>query len=544
MKHPVDVHVGKRVRHRRWMVGMTQQQLGDIVGIKFQQIQKYETGMNRISASRLWDIAQALDVSISFFFEGFEGEAGSAAATAGDDAGARRPARRQGGAGAGALLLRDPGGAAPPAVRSGPRPQRRRLIQEAVGAAAPAVAPPRALRPPRRPPHGRVCAGTLRQEARRSGARRLDGISGALHEDFVAARPPARSLALRASGATARGSPPARPRPRRFRAAPAPAASGSGPAASRAVSRSAAAGPADARAAERQLRVARQLAPGTSRRAPDRRSARCRRSGGTAAGRPRVPGHPPVAEADPAGHRGQRRRRPARRRPQVQPPHRRREDRAVEVPPLDQRPQRDAAAHRMRHEIAAAPAGSSAAASASSAGDVVLIVGEVARRGRASRCAGAGPTAPGRASRSPRPRSRAPTSSAATGRTSRQTRCGPGKITAVPRAAAPPDHRPQPRAVRGASATSLRRPPARRRRRHGTARRGSSEQAAELHREPHVALDPELAAHEGRGRVELARRAGPERVGAGGQRAVGVAVVGRGARSRRCAPRPRPRSRT
>lgn len=72
MRHPVDVHVGKRVRHRRWMVGMTQQQLGDIVGIKFQQIQKYETGMNRISASRLWDIAQALGVSISFFFEGFD----------------------------------------------------------------------------------------------------------------------------------------------------------------------------------------------------------------------------------------------------------------------------------------------------------------------------------------------------------------------------------------------------------------------------------------------------------------------------------------
>ncbi len=58
---------------------MTQQQLGDIVGIKFQQIQKYETGMNRISASRLWDIAQALDVSISFFFEGFEGDTGDAA---------------------------------------------------------------------------------------------------------------------------------------------------------------------------------------------------------------------------------------------------------------------------------------------------------------------------------------------------------------------------------------------------------------------------------------------------------------------------------
>lgn len=74
MKHPVDVHVGKRVRHRRWMVGMTQQQLGDTVGIKFQQIQKYETGMNRVSASRLWDIASALDVPVSFFFEGLDGQ--------------------------------------------------------------------------------------------------------------------------------------------------------------------------------------------------------------------------------------------------------------------------------------------------------------------------------------------------------------------------------------------------------------------------------------------------------------------------------------
>ena len=74
MKHPVDVHVGKRVRHRRWMVGMTQQQLGDTVGIKFQQIQKYETGMNRVSASRQWDIASALDVPVSFFFEGLDGQ--------------------------------------------------------------------------------------------------------------------------------------------------------------------------------------------------------------------------------------------------------------------------------------------------------------------------------------------------------------------------------------------------------------------------------------------------------------------------------------
>ena len=73
MKHPVDVHVGKRIRHQRWLIGMTQQQLAEAVGIKFQQIQKYETGMNRVSASRLWDIAAALDVQVGFFFEGFEG---------------------------------------------------------------------------------------------------------------------------------------------------------------------------------------------------------------------------------------------------------------------------------------------------------------------------------------------------------------------------------------------------------------------------------------------------------------------------------------
>jgi len=75
MKHPVDIHVGKRIRHRRWMNGTTQQQLAESVGIKFQQIQKYETGMNRVSASRLWDIAAVLDVPISFFFEGLESEA-------------------------------------------------------------------------------------------------------------------------------------------------------------------------------------------------------------------------------------------------------------------------------------------------------------------------------------------------------------------------------------------------------------------------------------------------------------------------------------
>ena len=53
MTHPVDIHVGQRVRQRRWLLGMTQQQLAEQVGIKFQQIQKYETGSNRVSSSRL-----------------------------------------------------------------------------------------------------------------------------------------------------------------------------------------------------------------------------------------------------------------------------------------------------------------------------------------------------------------------------------------------------------------------------------------------------------------------------------------------------------
>ena len=74
MPHSVDLHVGKRIRHRRWMMGQTHSQLAEATGIKFQQIQKYESGANRVSASRLWEIAGALGVSIGFFFEGLEGE--------------------------------------------------------------------------------------------------------------------------------------------------------------------------------------------------------------------------------------------------------------------------------------------------------------------------------------------------------------------------------------------------------------------------------------------------------------------------------------
>jgi len=63
---------------------MTQQQLGDKVGIKFQQIQKYETGANRISASRMWDIAASLEVPVSFFFEGLDGQAPDTGEARGD----------------------------------------------------------------------------------------------------------------------------------------------------------------------------------------------------------------------------------------------------------------------------------------------------------------------------------------------------------------------------------------------------------------------------------------------------------------------------
>ena len=66
---PVDIHVGSRVRSRRAQVGMSQEKLGDHLGITFQQIQKYEKGVNRISASRLQHIARVLTVPVSYFFE-------------------------------------------------------------------------------------------------------------------------------------------------------------------------------------------------------------------------------------------------------------------------------------------------------------------------------------------------------------------------------------------------------------------------------------------------------------------------------------------
>lgn len=71
---PIDIHVGSRVRLRRTLLGMSQEKLGEALGLTFQQIQKYERGVNRIGASRLFDLARVLDVPISFFFDDMPGE--------------------------------------------------------------------------------------------------------------------------------------------------------------------------------------------------------------------------------------------------------------------------------------------------------------------------------------------------------------------------------------------------------------------------------------------------------------------------------------
>ncbi len=67
--NPVDIHVGARVRLRRTLLGISQEKLGEAIGLTFQQVQKYERGTNRIGASRLWDLSRVLDVPIQFFYD-------------------------------------------------------------------------------------------------------------------------------------------------------------------------------------------------------------------------------------------------------------------------------------------------------------------------------------------------------------------------------------------------------------------------------------------------------------------------------------------
>src|SRR5437899_668362 len=70
--NPIDVHVGSRIRLRRTLLGMSQEKLGEAIGLTFQQVQKYERGANRVGSSRLFDLARVLDVPVSYFFEDME----------------------------------------------------------------------------------------------------------------------------------------------------------------------------------------------------------------------------------------------------------------------------------------------------------------------------------------------------------------------------------------------------------------------------------------------------------------------------------------
>lgn len=86
----MDQHIGKRLRARRLEIGMAQEELAELLGITFQQIQKYERGVNRIAASRLYEIAEAIDVEITYFFENVS-RGGSAPQSRSKRPSARRP---------------------------------------------------------------------------------------------------------------------------------------------------------------------------------------------------------------------------------------------------------------------------------------------------------------------------------------------------------------------------------------------------------------------------------------------------------------------
>lgn len=75
MGNDIDVYLGKRLRRRRRLLGLTQQQLAGTVGVRFQQIQKYECGANRISAARLWQLSEALEVPVGYFYDGLSDRA-------------------------------------------------------------------------------------------------------------------------------------------------------------------------------------------------------------------------------------------------------------------------------------------------------------------------------------------------------------------------------------------------------------------------------------------------------------------------------------
>jgi transcriptional regulator with XRE-family HTH domain len=120
--NPIDVHVGTRVRLRRTLLGMSQEKLGDALGLTFQQVQKYERGANRIGASRLYDLSRVLDVPVSFFFDDIKAETVEASQ---GEPGGRDDAARD--ARAGARLLPHPRHADPPPTVRSHQGDRQRL---------------------------------------------------------------------------------------------------------------------------------------------------------------------------------------------------------------------------------------------------------------------------------------------------------------------------------------------------------------------------------------------------------------------------------
>src|SRR5690606_13765951 len=95
MGNDIDLHLGKRLRRRRRLLGLTQQQLAGTVGVRFQQIQKYECGANRISASRLWQLSEALEVPVGYFYDGLSEIQRRQVQEAGGEAGGEMFARKE-----------------------------------------------------------------------------------------------------------------------------------------------------------------------------------------------------------------------------------------------------------------------------------------------------------------------------------------------------------------------------------------------------------------------------------------------------------------
>ncbi len=95
MANDIDLHLGMRLRRRRRLLGLTQQQLAISVGVRFQQIQKYECGANRISAARLWQLSQALEVPVTYFFDGLAEQHSERAAAERAEGGGEMFARKE-----------------------------------------------------------------------------------------------------------------------------------------------------------------------------------------------------------------------------------------------------------------------------------------------------------------------------------------------------------------------------------------------------------------------------------------------------------------